>query len=169
MLYRYCFLKGILLILSYEIMLFTLFCDVVLFPLTENDNAPLHPPPRYDYVTAASAPQPSVTISQPQYGQQQGQFVYYQPGQQPMTAASMEERPNDCLAYAIFTCLCCFWPLGIVALIRSIQCRSAISHGNMVEAQRMSKQTKGFAHAALICGIIFTIIYIILRVVVVQG
>lgn len=68
--------------------------------------------------------------------------------------------PNDCLFYAIFTLLCCFWPLGLVAVIRSVQCRSALRHGDMLEAGRLAKRVRCLANAALIVGIITNMIFV---------
>ena len=140
---------------------------------SDADTMSLNPPPSYEYVIA-SAPvaQSNVIFSKPpanpsgeetiQVSQQPVQYVFLQPAQQ-FTSA---EAPNDCLIYAIFTFACCCWPLGLVALIRSIQCKSAISQGNMAEANRLSQQSRSFSHASLVCGIILIITYITFRMLV---
>ncbi|XP_007429515.1 proline-rich transmembrane protein 1-like [Python bivittatus] len=71
----------------------------------------------------------------------------------------------DYLAYSIFTMLCCCLPLGIAALVFSIQTRDANHSGNSMAAQRNSKMARNFAHAALGVGIFLIIVYIVLMVI----
>lgn len=71
--------------------------------------------------------------------------------------------PSDYLGYAIFTCICCFWPVGLMALIRSCQCRSARAVGNATEAKKLSNKVLCLSHTALIIGIILISIEIILH------
>ncbi|KAL8220131.1 UNVERIFIED_CONTAM: hypothetical protein K2H54_039369 [Gekko kuhli] len=71
----------------------------------------------------------------------------------------------DYLGYSIFTMLCCCLPLGIAALVYSIQTRDANRMGNGAEAQRNSRTARNLAHAALGVGIVLLIVYIVLVVV----
>lgn len=71
--------------------------------------------------------------------------------------------PSDYLGYAIFTCICCFWPVGLMALIRSCQCRSARAVGNAAEAKKLSNKVLCLSHTALIIGIILISIELILQ------
>nr|XP_008115496.1 PREDICTED: transmembrane protein 91-like [Anolis carolinensis] len=88
------------------------------------------------------------------------------PGIHPMqtvyiTPAQPTNEPTY-LGYSIFTMLCCCLPLGIAALIYSIQTRDANHMGNLPAAQKNSRMTRILAHTALGVGICITIIYCIL-------
>ena len=49
-----------------------------------------------------------------------------------MQPAPLDDPPSDGLFFAVFVTACCCLPIGIFAIIRSVQCRSAIeaSHAN---------------------------------------
>lgn len=68
------------------------------------------------------------------------------------------------LCYSIFTMLCCCLPLGIAALVYSIQTKQANLNRDYVEAQRSSRKAQTLNHIALGLGIVFIILYIILTV-----
>ncbi|XP_015273580.1 PREDICTED: synapse differentiation-inducing gene protein 1-like [Gekko japonicus] len=63
----------------------------------------------------------------------------------------------DYLAYSIFTMLCCCLPLGIAALVYSIQTQDANRMGNGAEAQRNSRKARILAHTALGLGILLVL------------
>ena len=77
---------------------------------------------------------------------------------------TVEEVPNSHLCYAICTCLFCFWPVGLAAIITSVMSRSATSERNMVRARELSNITIILAHVALSLGLIIIIGNIILYV-----
>ncbi|XP_028598402.1 proline-rich transmembrane protein 1-like [Podarcis muralis] len=72
----------------------------------------------------------------------------------------------DYLIYSIFTMLCCCLPLGIAALVYSIQTREANFAGNAASAKRNSRMARLFGHIALGIGLGCLVIYIIIVVVV---
>ncbi|KAK9394542.1 proline-rich transmembrane protein 1-like [Crotalus adamanteus] len=74
----------------------------------------------------------------------------------------------DYLAYSIFTMLFCCLPLGIAALVFSIQTRDANHSGNIMAAKRNSKLARNFSHAALGFGIVILIINIAFLVILYQ-
>ena len=69
--------------------------------------------------------------------------------------------PDTHLTYAIFTCLCCCWPLGLAAIITSIRCSLAVENGNIDKARRLSARTKCLAHFSTIFGFTLAIMYLI--------
>ncbi|XP_054855547.1 synapse differentiation-inducing gene protein 1-like [Eublepharis macularius] len=75
----------------------------------------------------------------------------------------------DYLAYSIFTMLCCCLPLGIAALVYSIQTRDANHAGNSAEARKKSRMAQILAHTALGVGIVLIIVGIVLRVIIIKN
>ncbi|XP_060113821.1 synapse differentiation-inducing gene protein 1-like [Heteronotia binoei] len=71
----------------------------------------------------------------------------------------------DYLAYSIFTMLCCCLPLGIAALVYSVQTRDANLIGDGVAARQSSRMARILAHTALGIGLVFSIAYIVVMVV----
>ena len=66
-------------------------------------------------------------------------------------------KPDACLGYAIFTCLCCFCPLGLAAFIASIMCGRAKKAGDVNKAYRLAHITKILAHIAFVIGFFFLV------------
>lgn len=81
--------------------------------------------------------------------------------QQLPVSASQQTKVKDYLCQSIFTCLCCFWPLGIVAIIFSCMTRSATRRNDQLEASRMSRLAGAFSLAALLVGIACLLIAIV--------
>ncbi|XP_034976368.1 synapse differentiation-inducing gene protein 1-like [Zootoca vivipara] len=132
---------------------------------------PAGPAPPMDYgvpPTGYGAPAPF----QPPYA------VYYSPPgagstedpilQPPQTITITPVQPcnePDHLGYSIFTMLCCCLPLGIAALVYSIQTRNANLMGRTIVAKQKSRRALNFAHSAVCVGIVFIILNIIRLVV----
>ncbi|XP_042296628.1 trafficking regulator of GLUT4 1-like isoform X1 [Sceloporus undulatus] len=94
---------------------------------------------------------------------------YQTPGLLPPPGVSVRpiqttEEP-DYLCYSIFTMLCCCLPLGIAALVFSIQTRDANHRGDAASAQRNSRNARILAHTALGVGLVLLIVYIVLMVI----
>ncbi|XP_034279449.1 dispanin subfamily A member 2b-like [Pantherophis guttatus] len=94
----------------------------------------------------------------PDAGSNQGLFV--QPQQTIIITPSQPTKEPDFLAYSIFTMLCCFLPLGVTALVFSIQTRQANEVGDQTAARRLSILARSFAHIALGIGIVLAFVYI---------
>ncbi|XP_011483393.1 proline-rich transmembrane protein 1-like [Oryzias latipes] len=103
------------------------------------------------------------------YHQQPG-FMNQQPPAQPgivtvqptvyVTQAPLGNPVSDYMCYSIFTMLCCCLPLGIAALIYSINAREANISGNRVRAESNSRTAKTLNHVALGIGLVLIIAYI---------
>ncbi|XP_016394108.1 synapse differentiation-inducing gene protein 1-like [Sinocyclocheilus rhinocerous] len=71
----------------------------------------------------------------------------------------------DYLGYSIFTMLCCCLPLGITALVFSINTRNANMSGQQQLAERNSKLAFTLNNTALGIGIVFLVLYVTLIIV----
>ncbi|XP_076869049.1 uncharacterized protein LOC143519475 [Brachyhypopomus gauderio] len=78
-----------------------------------------------------------------------------------VTPAPLGQPLPDYLGYSIFTLLCCCLPLGIAALIYSINTREANMSGNRGQAERSSRLARILNHTALGIGIAIIIIYVV--------
>lgn len=64
-------------------------------------------------------------------------------------------KPESCFGLACFACCCCFCPIGLIALVRSVQCRSAWCRGNFAQAEALSKQTFHLIVASLVLAVFY--------------
>ncbi|XP_066914637.1 proline-rich transmembrane protein 1-like [Clytia hemisphaerica] len=103
--------------------------------------------------------------------QQQPGYVYGAPPPPPGTVymapqqVVMEPPPPDWALLSWFTCLCCCWPIGLIAVIKSLDVGSAIRSGDMVRAKESSESAKKFAYLAFACGIFFSLLWLILWII----
>ncbi|XP_070537652.1 proline-rich transmembrane protein 1-like [Ptychodera flava] len=76
----------------------------------------------------------------------------------------MDNPPNDYLVWSILSCIFCFWPTGIAAIVKSLDVRKAVSMGDREKAERSSKITKYLILATIIVGVILLITVIVIQV-----
>jgi hypothetical protein len=76
--------------------------------------------------------------------------------------SNFSQRPPDYLAWSICNLILCCLPLGIVALVFSIQSQSAANRGDMAEAERTSNTAKTCNMVATIGGGIAIVIVVII-------
>nr|XP_020667566.1 transmembrane protein 91-like [Pogona vitticeps] len=121
---------------------------------------PTEPTPSMGY---GPPPQYPPYYNQPGAGGNQGPPIHHVP----LTVIVPEPEPTpspDFLGYSIFTMLCCCLPLGIAALVFSIQTRQDNHNRDYAAARRNSRKAQTLNHTALGLGIAFIILYIILMV-----
>ena len=81
-------------------------------------------------------------------GDQPARVVYVQAPRQPGSPA------KDYFGLSLFTLLCCFWPLGLIALIKSVEVRRHNDDGMYDDARKASKDARLFNKIGIIIGII---------------
>ncbi|KAG9283686.1 synapse differentiation-inducing gene protein 1-like [Astyanax mexicanus] len=119
-----------------------------------NAGYPQHPPgpppnqPGYPQVVYAYGPPPQQQL-QPIVVTQQNVTV------QPTVCMTPVRQKSDYLCCSIFTMLCCFFPLGLVALILSIMTRDANMSGDELRAATWSRAAGILNAIALTIGLIF--------------
>ncbi|CAF1376413.1 unnamed protein product [Adineta ricciae] len=112
------------------------------------------PPPYTDIKTNVSSPPPLL-------------FPQGVRTQQPMPIGIANHSAemasvNDYLAWSIFNCLCCLWPLGVVTIILSCVISEKKKTGDYQTVKRMSTATAILNAISTLAGIglnIFVIIY----------
>ncbi|XP_072182423.1 transmembrane protein 233-like [Diadema setosum] len=75
-----------------------------------------------------------------------------------------EPMPNDHLLLAIMVTIFCCLPLGIVALIKSIQVKDKYKEGDIAGSVEASKSTKRWSIAGVIIGIIMLVVCIVMLI-----
>eukprot|EP00794_Sanderia_malayensis_P007225 gene7225-8033_t len=135
---------------------------------------PQEAPPAYNPQQQAAYPQtqaypPVSGYGQPQaYGQPYDQtnqgVVVSQPGYSTVTTVMAAPPPNHA-ALAWLTCLFCFWPLGLAAIIKSNEVDSASRVGDMNRAHAASKSARQFSLISIGLGILSYIIVVVIIVI----
>jgi len=72
--------------------------------------------------------------------------------------------PESYMALSICACLCCCWPLGLLAIIKSCQVNDAVNNGDLAAANEASKKARGLASCSIIIGVCFTVAFIAIQV-----
>nr|XP_054756832.1 trafficking regulator of GLUT4 1-like [Lytechinus pictus] len=75
-----------------------------------------------------------------------------------------QAMPSDHLFFALFVTIFCCLPIGIVALIKSIQVKDKYKAGDFEGSLEASKSTKNWSIAGVIIGLIMLVICIIMLV-----
>ncbi|TRY65385.1 hypothetical protein DNTS_018611 [Danionella cerebrum] len=123
-------------------------------------------PPPYQHPSALAPPGGFPGPSGYQ-GQQFGpQMVTVQPTVY-LTSLPLAYPLPDYMAYSIFTMICCCLPLGVAALIYSINTRNANMSGQQQQAEINSKMARILNHTALGIGLALLVFYITYVIVVV--
>lgn len=68
--------------------------------------------------------------------------------------------PRDYVMASILATLFCCWPIGIFAILRSMECRDAIYRGNFDSAHVLSRRARRLIKWSVIVGVAFAIILI---------
>ncbi|XP_078272375.1 proline-rich transmembrane protein 1-like isoform X1 [Rhinoraja longicauda] len=77
-----------------------------------------------------------------------------------------ERWPHDYLPIAVLTTICCFWPTGIIAIIKALETRQAASQGDHLSAQIASRQARNYSFISLAVGVSAMVLCTILVIVV---
>ncbi|XP_055899037.1 proline-rich transmembrane protein 1-like [Biomphalaria glabrata] len=124
----------------------------------------------YNQITPGAQAYPQTLYSSAQGGYQPTQGGYptaqasYVPGggypqganivtQQPAHAVIIQKPPNDILITAVFVTLCCFWPTGLVAIIKASDARSAVARGDLVYADSSYQTAKTLVNISIGIGL----------------
>jgi hypothetical protein len=65
------------------------------------------------------------------------------------------------MTLSLFTCICCFWPLGIVALVFSFSARDSFDRGDNAAGENAARMAKLLSLVGIGVGVASIIIVII--------
>lgn len=82
---------------------------------------------------------------------------------QPCALGGVVQRPPNYLALAIFSCLCCFWPTGICAIVSACNANSAADAGDMSSASMNANKARMYSIISIVIGIIVIVVLTALR------
>ncbi|CAC5385734.1 PRRT1 [Mytilus coruscus] len=148
-------------------------------PHPQGYNQPLgyaQPPPPQGYSQSAGYqpvpqsytqqgyPQTQQYRNQPVYGGQGHNVIVAQPVPVTSVMTTSQPRPTNWLVPAILTCLCCFWPTGICAILAARSANQAADEGNMQFAQEKANKARNLIIITVILGAVCLAVFIVLRV-----
>uniref|UniRef100_A0A2D4PIZ4 Uncharacterized protein n=1 Tax=Micrurus surinamensis TaxID=129470 RepID=A0A2D4PIZ4_MICSU len=120
-------------------------------------------PPPYSEEAQPPVQLPAFIAAQPMPSHLYYATAVQDPKEEPILQPVPFTHASDYLIYSIFTMICCCLPLGVAALVYSIQTREANHERNSTAAQRNSRMARILAHSALGVGIGIIILYVIFR------
>ncbi|XP_015761669.1 PREDICTED: proline-rich transmembrane protein 1-like isoform X1 [Acropora digitifera] len=99
-----------------------------------------------------------------------GLVVTGQPGNTMMPLSSQDTTmPEDHSILAWFACLCCFWPVGIIAVLKSTQVQSHLARGDVNSARIASADAKKYARIAVCIGTsLFVLSFVLVTIVLIS-
>ncbi|XP_053384070.1 proline-rich transmembrane protein 1-like [Mercenaria mercenaria] len=118
------------------------------------------PPPQAGYVIQGQPAQQGYVVQPPPpYGVQYNNA--------PPTVATVVPQPpaEDHMIAAILVTVFCFFPTGILAIMRASDAKAAASYGDMQSADRHAKSAKKMINISIIAGIVCTLVMIALVIV----
>ena len=71
-------------------------------------------------------------------------------------------KPNSHMGWSVFSCLCCYFLLGIPALIFSCKAQRQFQRGELAAGAESARCAKTLNIAACSCGAFFCILFLIL-------
>ncbi|VDI55537.1 Hypothetical predicted protein [Mytilus galloprovincialis] len=75
-----------------------------------------------------------------------------------------ESEPSDYMCSAIFACLCCCWPLGLIAMYAANSANDARAKGDFEEARTKNSLALSMIIGSVIFGIITVGVIVAIRV-----
>uniref|UniRef100_UPI003AB4782B uncharacterized protein n=1 Tax=Asterias amurensis TaxID=7602 RepID=UPI003AB4782B len=128
------------------------------------------PPPAYTYPQQYQPAPMMYPQGQPQGQPQQGippqghmvapQVQYIIQNPQPLA-----NPPADYFIHAVLVTVFCFWPTGIIAIIKALNARRAIQTGDANNAQLSSQDARNMYHISLFIGLgVYVLLAIVLAI-----
>ncbi|KAL5007118.1 hypothetical protein ScPMuIL_015924 [Solemya velum] len=72
------------------------------------------------------------------------------------------QPPQDYFCASVIVTIMCFWPTGIIAIMRASEAREAAARGDMITASQRSSSARSMVRLTILIGSIFLIIAILI-------
>jgi len=69
--------------------------------------------------------------------------------------------PQDYTTSAWLACLCCFWPTGLIAIMRASESRDCLDRGDMVGAHQAADGARMMVRVSVIVGVVSVVLAIV--------
>lgn len=73
-----------------------------------------------------------------------------------------EPPPPDYMTRAILVTVCCFWPIGIFAIMKASESRAAYARGDLHTSKEMSMSARKLSNIGIAAGVVSMVIGVIL-------
>uniref|UniRef100_A0A0B7B828 Proline-rich transmembrane protein 1 n=2 Tax=Arion vulgaris TaxID=1028688 RepID=A0A0B7B828_9EUPU len=86
--------------------------------------------------------------------------------QQPrQTTTVIVRETQSYMGLAVFACLCCFWPLGCVAIYKANESQNCLARGDFVGAAARARESRNYSIGSIALGIVCLAIVVIITVI----
>ncbi|XP_060570977.1 proline-rich transmembrane protein 1-like [Ruditapes philippinarum] len=142
--------------------------------MTDKEQPPAYTPPGVGFEQhqmtnpAAAGGQTNYGFSQPQqpgFASQPGYFVGQHQVQHNIVVAqvgggnhAIQPAPIDYSTQAWIACLCCFWPTGLIAIMKASESRDALARGDLAAAHAASNTARQMVRISWAIGVITVIL-----------
>ncbi|XP_052222497.1 proline-rich transmembrane protein 1-like isoform X2 [Dreissena polymorpha] len=78
------------------------------------------------------------------------------------TGPIYQTLPHDYTTQAWLACLCCFWPTGLLAILKASEARDALARGDLYGAQSASNQARTMVRISYVVGVISVVVAVVI-------
>uniref|UniRef100_A0A0B7B998 Proline-rich transmembrane protein 1 n=2 Tax=Arion vulgaris TaxID=1028688 RepID=A0A0B7B998_9EUPU len=90
--------------------------------------------------------------------------------QQPrQTTTVIVRETQSYMGLAVFACLCCFWPLGLVAIFRANASQNSLAMGDYEGAANKGREARTYSLISIVLGIVLLAIIVGIQVAAING
>lgn len=115
-------------------------------------------PPQYSWHGQSYAPTDHPGFPAAPIEGQQANYRVVAPGYVTM----VEPPPPDYMTRAILVTVCCFWPIGIFAIMKASESRAAYARGDIASSKENSRSAKQLTNIGMAAGAVSLVIAMIL-------
>uniref|UniRef100_A0A0B7BB27 Proline-rich transmembrane protein 1 n=1 Tax=Arion vulgaris TaxID=1028688 RepID=A0A0B7BB27_9EUPU len=81
------------------------------------------------------------------------------------TTTIIVREAQSYMGLALFTCFCCFWPLGCVAIYKANESQNCLARGDFVGAAARARESRNYSIGSIALGIVCLAIVVIITVI----
>uniref|UniRef100_A0A0B7BB33 Uncharacterized protein n=2 Tax=Arion vulgaris TaxID=1028688 RepID=A0A0B7BB33_9EUPU len=118
---------------------------------------------RAPYTNASNTFAPYLKTPHPgaPFSQHSSSAVLVEQTRQTNTVIVRETESN--MGLALFACLCCFWPLGLIAIFKANDSQNSLARGDLEGAAARGREARNYSLWSIVVAIMGATIYIIIH------